>query len=111
MNRSETLVARIRAEFKARAACPEDLFLLTAGDASDFVRSGLAVGLALDGVEGFVQVPSGGFQPQQEFSNDAADFVGTTDAFASSTLQLIASGANNGVFFQVYFDTASEGES
>lgn len=94
----------LSAEFRARAEQPEDLFLLSAADALHFVKRGEELGLRLAGVEAFRRIRSGGFQPEQEFSNDVADSATKGDEFVRSTLELIEKGGAQGLLFQVVFE-------
>jgi hypothetical protein len=92
------------AEFRNRAERADDLFLLSATAASDFVQRGRDLNLRLVGVEGFRKTEAGAFQPKQEFSNDLADFVLDNDEFVRNTLELIEKGGAQGLLFQVVFE-------
>jgi len=93
----------LKEEFRPQAQRPDDLFLLSANDAANFVRRGNSLGGRLAGIEGFKKTVGGAYQPQQEFSNDAAD-ARSTEAFVSDTLLLIEKGGLEGLLFQVVFE-------
>lgn len=99
-----TQLHELKEEFRPRAERADDLFLLSAPDAANFVRRGRILGVRLAGVEGFRKTEKGAYQPQQEFSNDAADGQSTPEVFVSDTLRLIEKGGLEGILFQVVFE-------
>jgi urease accessory protein len=90
----------LRARYSDRAIGPDGLFLLDAHDAFEFIQEGIRAGLQLSGVDGF-WTQSGGYQPDQWFSNDIFYFKGTDAEFVEKTRQLLALGANAGIRFEV----------
>jgi hypothetical protein len=68
--------------FRSKAIEPKaKLLLLNAQEAQDFVSRGVAEGLLLAGVEGFVITDQGAYEPRQDFSNDYADWNGSRSEF------------------------------
>jgi hypothetical protein len=94
----------LKEEFRSRAESPDNLFLLSAVDAVEFVQCGERLKLRLAGVEAFRMWKSGAFQPVQDFSNDSAEFDLSNDEFVKSTLELIRKGGASGLWFQVVFE-------
>lgn len=99
---------RLHGNFRGRALEPDTLFLLSAPDALEFVEAGKALGLVLQGVEGFVVTDAGAYQPRQDFSNDRADEEGSIEQFELTTKTLIRRGVPTGIRFQVIFDEDSD---
>ena len=94
-------LAELKAEFRDRALDPDGLFLLNGPDAIAFIERGIANGFRLLGVEGFRITDFGGYQPEQDQSNDIAD-VNVSDAeFIESTKALIREGTQLGFRYEV----------
>jgi hypothetical protein len=94
----------LRAQFRCHAVAPDTLFLLNSKDAIDLVERATAEGIKLAGVEGFLVTDAGAFEPQQDFSNDVADWNGPPQEFLRRTKELIGRGTNTRIRFQVVFE-------
>jgi hypothetical protein len=94
----------LRLAFAEKAHDPDRIFLLTAMDAAEFLDRAESLGLVLAGVESFRVFPEGGVQPVQDFSNDAADFSGSSREFFQATRDLIAFGGVQGLYFEIVFE-------
>ncbi len=92
----------LRGRYRNRALAPRGLFLLGAPDAIEFLDEGLRLGLHLTGVEGF-WTQSGGYQPDQQFSNAIDNFNGTATDFVARTKDLIRLGGKADIKFEVWF--------
>ena len=101
---SPSMLHELRLAFAAKAYDPDRLFLPTAIDAAEFLDWAESLGLVLAGVESFRLFPEGGVQPIQDFSNDAADFSGSSREFFQATRDLIALGGVQGLYFEIVFE-------
>ncbi len=94
----------LRVKFQPAAVEPDRLFLLHTDDAVRLIREASGQGLKLVGVEGFRVWPEGGVQPRQEFSNDIGDVEMSLLQFIERTIELVESGREENVAFEVVFD-------
>lgn len=102
MKDTNELVKQLRAKYRPRAIDPDGLFLLEADVAAQMIREGLERGLTFASVDGFVTLPSGSFQPTQDFTNGVVD-PPDEGRFLEGTFELLRRGKEAGVHFEVWF--------
>lgn len=101
---AKTKLSDLRAQLREHAVAPETLFLLNAEHAIVLLEKATVVGVRLAGVEGFLVSEAGAYEPRQDFSNDIAEWLGSSSEFVESTKELMRRGVGIGIRFQVVFE-------